>query len=187
MPIQNIKYNNTLIYKIVCNDLNIKDVYVGHTTDFRRRKNCHKSNCFKIEKNNKLYETINNNGGWENWSMIEIEKYPCNDANEARARERYWLEMFNACLNSNKPISSKQEYYNENKEKIQIYKKQYAELNKEIIQEKKRVYTINSKEKRKEYLRKYNDENKEFIREQQHQKYLRMKAKKLTENNLRIS
>ena len=42
MPIQNIKYNNTLIYKIVCNDLNIKDVYVGHTTDFRRRKNCHK-------------------------------------------------------------------------------------------------------------------------------------------------
>ena len=30
---------------------------------------------------------IRENGDWNNWSMIEIEKYPCNDDNEARARE----------------------------------------------------------------------------------------------------
>ena len=38
---------------------------------------------------------IRKNGGWENWCMIEIEKYPCNDKNEAKARERYWLETLN--------------------------------------------------------------------------------------------
>ena len=39
---------------------------------------------------------IRENEGWNNWSMIEIEKYPCNDKNEACARERYWYELLNA-------------------------------------------------------------------------------------------
>jgi hypothetical protein len=38
MPKQPINYENTIIYKIVCNNLNINDCYVGHTTDFTRRK-----------------------------------------------------------------------------------------------------------------------------------------------------
>ena len=29
-----IDYSNTIIYKIVCKDPLIKDVYVGHTTNF---------------------------------------------------------------------------------------------------------------------------------------------------------
>jgi hypothetical protein len=32
--------------------------------------------------------------------MIEIEKYNCNDGNEARARERYWFEELQAKLNT---------------------------------------------------------------------------------------
>ena len=91
MPRIPINYQNTIIYKIVCNDLNIKDLYVGHTTDFKRRKSEHKLNCNnqKSEKYNmKIYKVIRNNQGWDNWSMIEIEKYPCNDSKEATARER---------------------------------------------------------------------------------------------------
>ena len=30
--------------------------------------------------------------------MIEIEKFPCKDGNEARARERYWYEELKATL-----------------------------------------------------------------------------------------
>ena len=45
MPKKEIDYQNTIIYKIVCNDLNVKDVYVGHTTDFTKRKSHHKSSC----------------------------------------------------------------------------------------------------------------------------------------------
>ena len=42
MPRIKIDYSNTMFYKIVCKDLDIKDFYVGHTTDFKTRKNCHK-------------------------------------------------------------------------------------------------------------------------------------------------
>jgi hypothetical protein len=31
---------------------------------------------------------------------VAIEKYPCNDSNEARSRERYWIEK-NQCHNMN--------------------------------------------------------------------------------------
>ena len=102
MPRQVVNYSKCVIYKIVCNDLNIKDVYVGNSTDFTKRKSRHKHSCYNSnckEYNYKVYQFIRDNGGWTNWSMIEIEKYPCNDGNEARSRERYWAEQFNATLN----------------------------------------------------------------------------------------
>ena len=99
MPRTNIKYQNTIIYKIVCNDLNMKEVYVGSTTDFVRRKTHHKSNCMN-NKCTMIYTVINKNGGWKNWSMIEIEKYPCNDKREAESRERHHYELLQANLNS---------------------------------------------------------------------------------------
>jgi hypothetical protein len=85
MPKTNINYSNTIIYKLCCKDLSITDIYVGHTTDMRKRKWGHKSNCNneKIKNYNlNVYQFIRNNGGWDNWEMIEIEKYPCNDRNE---------------------------------------------------------------------------------------------------------
>ena len=92
MPKTKIDYNNTIIYQILCNDISIKGVYVGHTTDFTRRKNQHKNACNKPTNkmhNFRLYKVIRENGGFENWSVVEIEKYPCHDGNEARARERH--------------------------------------------------------------------------------------------------
>ena len=96
-------YNNSLIYKIVCKDLSINGCYIGHTTSFKDRKREHKSRCLKGYPW-MLYKTINENGGWENWVMIEIEKFQCNDSNEARARERHWYEELKANLNSRTPI-----------------------------------------------------------------------------------
>ena len=80
MPKKPIDYNNTIIYKIVCNNLDIKDVYVGHTTDFTKRKHQHKHICNNVNSkshNFKVYNSIRENGGWDNWSMIEIEKFEC--------------------------------------------------------------------------------------------------------------
>jgi glycine cleavage system H lipoate-binding protein len=42
--------------------------------------------------------------------MLEIEKYSCNDGNEARARERYWIEKEKSTLNVTIPNRSKKEY-----------------------------------------------------------------------------
>ena len=110
MPKTKIDYQKTIVYKIVCNDLNIKDLYIGCTTDFKRRKNEHKN--WSSTQLDGLYKCIYNNGGWSNWSMIEIEKYPCNDGNEARKQERFWMEKLNATLNLYKPILTNDERQN---------------------------------------------------------------------------
>ena len=39
MPRNKLEYSNTHFYKIACKDLDIQDFYLGHTTDFRTRKN----------------------------------------------------------------------------------------------------------------------------------------------------
>ena len=108
MPKKPMNYKNTVIYKIVCNDLSITDCYVGHTTDFIMRRCRHKHAYHLDDKKQhfKLYTMIRNNGGWENWTMVEIEKYPCNDRNEASSRERYWYEQLNTKnMNTKKPIA----------------------------------------------------------------------------------
>ena len=106
MPKSNCNYSKTSIYKIVCNDLNITDCYVGNTTEFTKRKSDQKSQCCN-ESNQKynlpLCKFIRDNGGWSNWSMVEIEKYPCSDGNEAKARVRFWYEQLNATLNKQIP------------------------------------------------------------------------------------
>jgi hypothetical protein len=131
MPRKEIDYSNTIIYKIECNDLNITDCYVGHTTEFRKRKSQHKSDCNNIKRkqyNYNVYKFIRDNGGWENWTMVMIQHYPCNNALEAGRRERHWFKRLNATLNTQVPSRSKKESnknYNENhKEKIHINKNQ---------------------------------------------------------------
>jgi hypothetical protein len=91
MPKKPIDYSKTIMYKIACKDLEVTDEYVGHTTDFDKRKNSHKTNS-KTKSTKKVYNTIQQNGGWENWTMVEIGKFPCKDSKEAKAGERHWIE-----------------------------------------------------------------------------------------------
>jgi hypothetical protein len=115
MPKKAIDYSKIIMYKIVCNDLAITDIYVGHTTDFTKRKCNHKTSCYNPndKKNNlKLYQIIRENGGWTNWSMVQIEEYSCSNSNEAGARERYWYETLNANMNNKVPNRSEKEFKN---------------------------------------------------------------------------
>ena len=89
MPKQPIKYDDTCFYKIVCKDLNIQDLYIGHTTDFRRRKHSHKSRCNKETSEHyhyNVYKFIRSNGGWENFDMVLIERQKCEDRLELSKR-----------------------------------------------------------------------------------------------------
>jgi hypothetical protein len=179
MPKTATDYSKTVIYKIVCNDLNVTDVYVGHTTNFRNRKNHHKSSCSNENSkdyNLKVYQVIRENSGWGNWSMIEIEKYPCNDGNEARKKERYWFEILNANMNSVVPSrtsneyiytnrENRKEYLEKNKEKINKQRRVYNEEHKEELKEKSRTYREEHREEMKEKLRKYQDEHREELNE----------------------
>ena len=168
MPRTKIDYQKTIIYKLVCNDLNVPFLYVGFTIDFTRRKSLHKHNCNNPNSKNynlKVYQFIRENGGWENWTMVLIEYYPCDDGMEARARERYWYEFLNASLNSNCPNRSYKEYYETNKEKIIEHQKEYYETNKEKITEHQKEYRENNKEHISQQKKEYRKTNKEKIEE----------------------
>ena len=174
MPKKAIDYSKTLIYKIVCNDLNITECYVGHTTNFIKRKNLHKSDCTNNNSksyNLKIYQFIRANSGWDNFSMLEIEKYPCNDINEATARERHWYEQLNAILNTQIPSRTKREYikeyYETNKEQILEKAKEYRETNKEQILE----YRETNKQHFVEYQKEYYETNKEQFLEKAKEYY----------------
>jgi hypothetical protein len=180
MPLKDINYDKTLIYKIVCSDLSVHEIYVGHTTDFMRRKRQHKYSCTNANDkryDNKLYYTIRQNGGWENWKMIEIEKYRCNDNNEATARERFWYELLNANLNSVCPNRSltewreinkahlaeqKYRYYRDNAERLKEYGRERRQ--KEEVKERVKNYRIQNKEKIKNALMAYKQEHKEELK-----------------------
>jgi hypothetical protein len=110
MPTKEIDYSKTVIYKIVCRDVDVKDAYIGSTTAFINRKSQHKSSAKLKEKipkvdghrecDKKLYTFIVNNGGWTNFDMIMIEQYQCKNNLEKLARERYWIEQMKPSLNS---------------------------------------------------------------------------------------
>jgi len=133
MPI----YQNSIIYKLCHqNDLENENIYVGSTTNFRGRKNEHKRNCNNEKGKNynlSVYQFIRNNGGWDEWQMIPIEVFPCNDKKELEVKERYHIELLKSKLNKNIPSRTKKEYYKNNKDKIAEKDKKYYENNKEYL------------------------------------------------------
>jgi len=58
----------------------------------------------------KVYKFIRDHGGWDNWKMVELYKYPCNTTKEIIAEERRAYDIFNAKLNTFKPNRTKEEY-----------------------------------------------------------------------------
>jgi hypothetical protein len=166
MPKIPIDYSNCCIYKIehIENDTLI---YVRHTTNFKQRKAQHKKKCNNDkskEFNFKLYTMIRENGGFEIFKMIEVEKYPCNDRREAEKREDELMKELKATMNKNRSFiteEEKKQYYEENKEKFKLYNKEYNEENKEKIKQ----YYKENKEKIKDKIKEYHEKNKDKIKQ----------------------
>ena len=145
MPRTSIDYSNTIIYKLCCKDISITDIYIGHTTDMIKRKYRHKQCVLKPELNggkSKCYETIRANGGLDNWDMIQIEVYNAKDVNDAKARERYWIEEMKPSLNYEIPNRTWKERYINKRQERREYDikrcKEYHEKNREVLNAKKR-------------------------------------------------
>jgi hypothetical protein len=175
MPKTQTDYSQTIIYKLCCKEPTINDIYIGHTTNFTQRKNQHKTNCYNENSNNHnlyVYKFIRDNGGWDNWSMIQIEIYKCNNKREAEIRERYWIETLNAQLNCISPITTNQEKEQQ--------KKEWYEINKDYILEKSKQNYEENKEKKIEYQKQYAEENKDKIKSYQDE-YKEKNKEKLAE------
>ena len=103
MPKHYMNFENALIYQICCKDVSITDVYIGHTTNFKQKKAAHKASCNREKAhgyNSYVYKFIRENGGWDNWNMVLVEKFSCNDKLESLQKERYYIELLKATLNS---------------------------------------------------------------------------------------
>jgi predicted GIY-YIG superfamily endonuclease len=134
-------YTKGLIYKICCNDENIKDIYIGSTVDFKRRKGRHKCNCYNektTEYNCKLYKYIRDNGGWSNWTMIELYKYPCNNKRELIQEEDKMMIELNSTLNNKRACRNPTEYRYDNRETINKKNAEYRAKNRETLNMKGR-------------------------------------------------
>lgn len=173
MTKHNLNFDNTVIYKICCKDENIKDLYVGHTTNFKTRQYNH-INCCKNEKtkgyNIKLYKFIRANGGFDNWNIEKLEDYKCGSKEEALKKELEYSQLLNATLNNNKQGRKIKQYYEENKEKFKEYYKENKDvilgmyqLNKESYIEKVKVWQEKNKDKLVGYAQKYRDCHKEKL------------------------
>jgi hypothetical protein len=136
-----------------------------------------------------VYQFIRNNGGFDNWSMIILEEYQCENKNQAELRERYYIELLQSTLNTNRPAITRQEklerqkeYYDENKERIKEERHKYYEANKEKFREWYEANKEANKEERREKFKEYYEANKKKIRECQ-KEYQAKKRQLITQEN----
>lgn len=140
-----IDYSTTPIsfYRFYCNDVSIQSSYVGHTANFRQRKNEHKACCNNPNSkkyNLKIYQIMRANGGWDNWTMIEIENKLCLSKRDAEKYERIHTEELNANMNTYRAIRTandikeinKKSYQKNKQERTQYAKQQYQNNSEKI-------------------------------------------------------
>jgi len=136
-----VNYNKSMIYKLCCKDLNITDIYIGSTTNFKERKIKHRIICnnnnlkYVYNNNLKVYKFIREHGGWDNWDMVLIDNVSCESKLELRKIEREYIEKYNSTLNSIMPFKNEKEY--------REYHKKWYETNKNKINDEKRKEKIN--------------------------------------------
>jgi hypothetical protein len=202
-----------IMYKISSKNPEIKSCYIGHTTNFNERKRSHIRNTTTENDKHyhlKHYEFIRQHGGWDEWEMIEIEKFIGKTKLEARMREQELINEHGANLNSLKAYISEEErklvkkqitqkYREENKELLKEQTKKYKEDHKEIIAEqmkkyrsehkaeiyeKNKEYMEKNKEKHQEWKKNWIEKNKEILKEKRKLKTAELKAEKLKQQAL---
>jgi hypothetical protein len=139
-------YKNAVVYKLAHRDPSHTDCYVGSTCRLRKRRFDHKESCTNERSpkyNQRVYQHIRENGGWENWEVVPVEVYPCSSHLELLVRERHWVETLGATLNSQVPAKyaasgsyenyHKQYYQEHRREAAEAAKARYAEKREEIL------------------------------------------------------
>ena len=173
------KYQNAKIYKLTVPDGSL--VYYGSTVQYlRKRLHHHKENWEKYKKGKKgcimsfkLFET-----GLK-VDIFLVEQFPCNDKEQLRARERFFIEN-NECVNKVVPGRSYQEWYQENKEEIKEKVRNYRNENYEVVRIREQDYNQNRRDKTKAnfkytcqcggfFTRKHKSEHEKSIKHQEFQ------------------
>ena len=145
-----------IFYKIFCVDKSVELSYIGSTADWKQRNRSHKSNCNNQNSrayNTKVYTSIRENGGWNNFKMIEIGKQEQLTLRQAEQIEEQYRKELNADMNGRSCFLTEEEK--------QDYWKKWRENNKEQRKEWCKKWYENNKE----YNKEWRENNKEHIKE----------------------
>jgi len=172
-------------YKIVCDDLP-DYVYIGSTMAYTNRKYKHKTDCENENHKNrnlKIYKTIRENGGWNNWKMICIHQQDVENRRMAEKIEEDFRLDLKANMNMCRAYRSEEdkkeynkkhgkEHYENNKDYYKEKRKEYYENNKDYVKEKNKEWKENNKDCVKEYNKEWNENNKERLRQYANEKII---------------
>ena len=127
-----VNYGNGKVYKIVSNQTD--KVYVGSTTKkyLSQRMDGHRCH-HKMWKDGKRKHKVTSFDvlQFEDAYIVLIENFPCNSKDELSARERYWIDSTENCVNKYKPGRTRTEHYQDNKCKINNKVREYYETHKQ--------------------------------------------------------
>jgi hypothetical protein len=180
MPKYNIDYKKSIIYKIEHLE-NPELLYVGSSTNFIKRKQQHKLNCHNetgFHYNIRVYKMIRDNGGWDQFKIIIIKEYPCNNKIELLIEEDRIMKELKASLNSQSAYTSSEDrilqkkeldkqYRINNIEKLKQYDKEYYKDHEKKYKEYREIH----KEKHNEYNKQWYENNKEQSKEHSKKQY----------------
>jgi acetolactate synthase regulatory subunit len=118
---------------------------------------CHNENTSGYNYN--VYKFIRNNGGFDNWSMIMVERVECDNKIDLIKRERHYIDLLKPSLNKVVPLRTIKEYRISNIDKIRQCDKKRDKTEKRI-----KYKTM--------YGKKYHNDNADKLNEYSKQYYL---------------
>lgn len=160
------KYNNGKIYKIV--DVGYNHCYYGSTVQpLSKRMMTHRS-IYTLFKNGGITAKpsacdIFDIYGLENCKIELVELFPCNSKEELRKKEGEYIKN-NECINKHVAGRSQKDYKNDNREHINMKKREWQSKHKERINEGRRIKN-----------KQFRVENPDLAKERDHMDYLNRK------------
>jgi len=106
-----VNYLQSKIYRIVCNQSG--KIYIGSTTTSLSSRLSQHKKLLKSLKSGTSKEVLENN----DFSIVLLEDYPCERKEQLLQRERFYIETMD-CVNKNIPNRSKEDWYQDNRERL---------------------------------------------------------------------
>ena len=171
---ENNRYSNSKVYKLIDNTEN-QYYYIGSTTTSLAKRLWKHKQHGKEHPHQKVYKYFNSID-W-NARIILISEHCLENKDQLRREEDNVIkEVLNdkKCLNSKREFTTKEEkqesykqYYVKIKQQYHQVNKNYREKNKDKIEERMKPYREAHKKEKQEYDKMYREKNKEKLREKE--------------------
>lgn len=137
-------FNNCVLYHIRFKKTKVT-IYVGSTTHFPQRQRNHKYRCTnekQKEYNLPLYKYIRANGSFDDFEVVPIKCFSCNNKTELLLEEQKEIDNHDTLYNGCRAYTDTKEYIKqyriENRTEIKEYNKQYHHDHREERMEKEK-------------------------------------------------